>query len=163
MIINYNNLHTYTTPYFSSRQISLSRIQELLQSEKTVNEIAKELNMDPKNLYIIMKKFNIPSKRKILEKQLREVLPQYINMGLSINKISKETGFSQYSINKWIKTNIPETPREYKRRKLEELINTNLSCREIAEQLNISISTVKLARLNKRTGNCHNGNKNIYG
>ncbi len=140
-------------PSFCSKQIQINKIQELLKTDKSMSEIAQICDMSVSNLYNIIRKFNLEGKRKIKQKQLDNILPTYINNTISERKTSKETGISKSAIHTWIKSHFTETPRQYKKRKMFELIHTALPSKEIAEQLEVNINTVKAARARAHAGN----------
>lgn len=140
-------------PNFGSKKIQIGKIQELLKTDKSMDEIAQMCDMSISNLHTIIRKFNIEGKRKLKQKQLDSILPAYINNDVSRLQTSKETGIGLSAIHTWIKSHLNETPREYKKRKMNELIHTTLPNKEIAEQLGISINTVKAARVRANAGN----------
>ena len=70
-----------------------------------------------------------------------------------MKKLSEQTGFSVYVIKKWIIEHIGVLPRTEKRKKVLEAIQTTKLNREIAEEFNIPINSVKSLRYEHNAGN----------
>lgn len=153
-MILYNNFQTNRyNPNFCANKIALSKIRQDIYAGVKVAEIAQKYDMSERTVYYIIKKFNLPCKKEIVNEKLNDILGGLVNEVVSLKKLSEQTGFSVYAIKKWIIEHIGVLPRTEKRKKVLEAIQTTKLNREIAEEFNIPINSVKSLRYEHNAGN----------
>ena len=140
-------------PNFCANKISLNKIRQDIASGKKISEIAKIYGISERTVYYIIKKFDLPSQKELINQRLDEVLSNLINDTVSLKALNEQTGFSMYAIKKWISEHIGTLPKIQKRERLLEVIHTTKLNREIADEFNISINTVKSLRYKQNAGN----------
>lgn len=157
---NNNKMYIYektgTNQYnlnFCANKISISKIRQDIEGGKTISEIAKLYNISERTVYNIIKQFNLPNIKEIINQKLNDALSDKINETASLKALSEQTGFSIYAIKKWIKEHIGMLPKIEKRKKILEAIHSTKLNREIAEEYNVPINTVKSLRYEHNAGN----------
>lgn len=128
-----------------------SKIEALLSQNKTMNEIANELNISYSSLHNFIDKFSIVTKNKEIRSNNssidKEKFAKMVKLGFSKSEIKDEFNISEETYYKMIyKLNLSTSSNSFKnnyndvsKEEFIDLINKNYSRSDICIQLNISI------------------------
>ena len=153
-MILYNSIQINTyNPNFSGNKVCINKIRQDLEAGKKISEIARTHNISERTVSYIREKFNLPNKKEIIKQKLNETLPAMVNETVSLKTLSEQTGFSIYAIKKWITEHLGSLPKIVKKQKVLEALHTTKTNKEIAEELNIPLNSVKSLRYKHKEGN----------
>ncbi len=155
---NYNITPQTFTGY---KKISLSRLEQYLAEGLTKKEIAEKFGVSTSTISRLIKNFDIETPGKKIKENIDEVLMPYTTQNSSLRQITQETGLSAYMVNKWYKDNFSSSPHKMKLNTTIELLKSDLTNKEIAEKMQLSINTVKYFRQKYHLGNIKRKKENM--
>lgn len=151
MINTYYNFNTLS--FTGHKRISISKLENYLKEGKTVKEIADLFDVSYGTIYNLMKNFNIKRAQVKTVEEIDNIMKNIANQNLTLTKMIRMTGLSKYIIVKWYKEQFATTPKKIQKQELLSLLQSELTNKEIAKQLDISISTVKANRQKYKLSN----------
>ena len=155
---NYNITPQTFTGY---KKISLSRLEQYLAEGLTKKEIAEKFGVSTSTISRLIKNFGIETPGKKIKENIDEVLMPYTTQNSSLRQITQETGLSAYMVNKWYKDKFSSSPHKMKLNTTIELLKSDLTNKEIAEKMQLSINTVKYFRQKYHLGNIKRKKENM--
>lgn len=127
------------------KRLTVSQIHEMLNEGYSPEKIAEISGMSTRTIYNRIKAFNLELTKDIRKRLAYSKIAELADKK-SVADISKESGFSTYRVKEWIKENFNDSPKNLKRKKMIELLQSNLPDREIARIANIKLCSVRDAR-----------------
>ena len=149
-----NTYYNFNTPSFTGyKKVSISKLENYLKEGKTVKEIAGLFNVSDRTIYNLMRNFNIKKPQARTVEDIDNIMKNISNQNLTLAQMIRTTGLSKYAIVKWYKEQFAATPKVLQKQELLALLQSDLSNKEIAEQLDISINTIKANRCKYKLSN----------
>ena len=149
-----NSYYNFNTPSFTGyKQVSLSKLENYLKEGKTVKEIAALFNVSDRTIYNLMKNFNIKKPQARSTENVDNIMQQIADQNLTLTQMIRITGLSKYAIVKWYKERFASTPKILQKQELLTLLQSDLTNKEIAEKLDISINTIRANRQKYKLNN----------
>lgn len=151
MISTYYNFNTQS--FTGYKQVSISKLEKYLKEGKTVKEIAVLLDVSDGTVYNLMRNFNIKKPQTRNGENVGNIMNNIANQKMTLAQMIRITGLSKYAIVKWYKEQFSATPKTLQKQELLSLLQSDLTNKEIAEQLNININTIKANRQKYKLSN----------
>ena len=146
--------YKFNTPSFTGyKPISISKLENYLKEGKTVKEIALLFQVSERTIYNLMKNFNIKKPQTRTVENTDNIMRSIAKQKLTLTQMIKITGLSKYAIVKWYKEQFAATPKILQKQELISLLQSDLTNKEIAEQLDVSINTIKSNRQKYKLSN----------
>ena len=131
---NYNNYRTQNITFEGKQHITENILREYIKKGLTNSEIAKELNISPRDITRKINQFGIKSVKQQKKEKNEQIMQELYNLGYSYNKIAEITDLQHNTVNKFFKQQ--NLPRNKELRYFANIKDKKL--REIAQKLNLS-------------------------
>lgn len=151
MNISFPNQNTFNTVSFGAnhRQAKITKealSKLLLDEKKSVEDISNIYNTSTQWIYELLKRFELQAPRTFTNENLKQSLPELLQEGVKLSKVSDTAGRSKSFIERWTKNKLGKTPAQIRKERLVELINGDLTDEEIAKQMDLSLIYVQKMR-----------------
>lgn len=155
---NYNIAAITFTGY---NKISLSKLEQYLAEGLTKKEIAEQFGVSVSTISRIIKNFGIETPNQRIKKNIDAILMPYTTQNPTLSQIIEETGLSEYMIKKWYNEKFSASPYKMKLNATINLLKSDLTNKEIAERMQLSINTIKYFRQKYNLGNIKRKKENM--
>ena len=148
-----NASYNFNTPSFGGyKKVSISKLENYLKEGKNVKEIAALFNVSDGTIYNLMKNFNIKKPQSRNVDNVDNIMRNVVNQNLTLAQMIRITGLTKYAIVKWYKEHFAATPKILQKQEMLTLLQSDLTNKEIAQQLDICINTIKANRQKYKLG-----------
>lgn len=148
-----NASYNFNTPSFGGyKKVSISKLENYLKEGKNVKEIAALFNVSDGTIYNLMKNFNIKKPQTRNVNNVDNIMRNIVNQNLTLAQMIRITGLTKYAIVKWYKEHFAATPKILQKQEMLTLLQSDLTNKEIAQQLDICINTIKANRQKYKLG-----------
>lgn len=148
-----NASYNFNTPSFGGyKKVSISKLENYLKEGKNVKEIAALFNVSDGTIYNLMKNFNIKKPQTRNVDNVDNIMRNIVNQNLTLAQMIRITGLTKYAIVKWYKEHFAATPKILQKQEMLTLLQSDLTNKEIAQQLDICINTIKANRQKYKLG-----------
>lgn len=148
-----NASYNFNTPSFGGyKKVSISKLEKYLKEGKNVKEIAALFNVSDGTIYNLMKNFNIKKPQTRNVDNVDNIMRNIVNQNLTLAQMIRITGLTKYAIVKWYKEQFAATPKILQKQEMLTLLQSDLTNKEIAQQLDICINTIKANRQKYKLG-----------
>lgn len=148
-----NASYNFNTPSFGGyKKVSISKLEKYLKEGKNVKEIAALFNVSDGTIYNLMKNFNIKKPQTRNVDNVDNIMRNIVNQNLTLAQMIRITGLTKYAIVKWYKEHFAATPKILQKQEMLTLLQSDLTNKEIAQQLDICINTIKANRQKYKLG-----------
>ena len=148
-----NASYNFNTPSFGGyKKVSISKLEKYLKEGKNVKEIAALFNVSDGTIYNLMKNFNIKKPQSRNVDNVDNIMRNIVNQNLTLAQMIRITGLTKYAIVKWYKEHFAATPKILQKQEMLTLLQSDLTNKEIAQQLDICINTIKANRQKYKLG-----------
>ena len=148
-----NASYNFNTPSFGGyKKVSISKLENYLKEGKNVKEIAALFNVSDGTIYNLMKNFNIKKPQTRNVDNVDNIMRNVVNQNLTLAQMIRITGLTKYAIVKWYKEHFAATPKILQKQEMLTLLQSDLTNKEIAQQLDICINTIKANRQKYKLG-----------
>ncbi len=148
-----NASYNFNTPSFGGyKKVSISKLENYLKEGKNVKEIAALFNVSDGTIYNLMKNFNIKKPQTRNVDNVDNIMRNIVNQNLTLAQMIRITGLTKYAIVKWYKEQFAATPKILQKQEMLTLLQSDLTNKEIAQQLDICINTIKANRQKYKLG-----------
>ena len=155
---NYNITPQTFTGY---KKISLFRLEQYLAEGLTKKEIAEKFGVSTSTISRLIKNFGIETPNQRIKKNIDAILMPYTTQNPTLSQIIEETGLSEYMIKKWYNEKFSASPYKMKLNATINLLKSDLTNKEIAERMQLSINTIKYFRQKYHLGNIKRKKENM--
>ena len=138
---------SFTSRKLDNGFISKIQLEEELKNASSIEEISQKYNISSQRISVLLRVFGLttPNKRHCLsETELNLRMPKLIEQGATISKMSES--IPRYQIEKWLKINLPQGLREYRKQQKTLLYASSLSNEEIAKISGVTVRSIRSKR-----------------